>query len=509
MKKLFFSVMALAMGAIALVSCNKDDKNDEKNGGQEKYLPYEQQQKIIEQSVEGLAQTIDFKDLAGSVSTIVENVANLTSHRILWDLGLENACEKDSVFAAKFFAIKELLQSDDIDFNLEPLYFEADIMFMPNNEFGGITYPDSAVSYTGVNPDSVTLLPYINVVNHNSDRLKLNLKTMDNHVISVSLKGSNDKDVRMAWVDTKKGETKNINLPNTIDLSMTLDGKNILNAGGSLDTDFNAAVKGYYDRSAENDTTFKVSEVKVYGQNLSVNANVAIDKYAVNASAVYAARTGLKVDAKALLEGKEALAVNVNIDATLDEYINWAEYTTILSWAINPENVRSLDATAVLGGDQIKVVAALKENPFKYQEIISPVALFMGGSTPESDAIKAMIDKVNEILVGEIYFKGYDKPQAKLRVIYEEPTEKTKAVNSIFSSLIENISNSGLRIMVDTYDAEGNEVTISFNEYFGKINLQNALATLKSNFEEAFGSVIGQLLSVENTMFSKPEGEIL
>ena len=485
------------MGAIALVSCNKDDKNDEKSGGQEKYLPYEQQQKIIEQSVEGLAQTIDFKDLAGSVSTIVENVANLTSHRILWDLGLENACEKDSVFAAKFFAIKELLQSDDIDFNLEPLYFEADIMFMPNNEFGGITYPDSAVSYTGVNPDSVTLLPYINVVNHNSDRLKLNLKTMDNHVISVSLKGSNDKDVRMAWVDTKKGETKNINLPNTIDLSMTLDGKNILNAGGSLDTDFNAAVKGYYDRSAENDTTFKVSEFKAFGQNLTFNANVAIDKYAVAASAVYGARTGLNVDAKAMIDGNEALTVNVNLDATLEEYIDWCDYTTILSWAMNPDNVRSLNATAKLGGDQITVVAGLKENPVKYQEILSPVMMFLGGSTPESDAINAMIEKVNEIFVGEVYFKGYDKPQAKLRLVYEEPTEKTKAVNSVVSSLIGNISNSGLRIMVDTYDSDGNEVTITFNEYFGKINLQNALATLKANFAEAFGPLIAQLDNVK------------
>ena len=274
-------------------------------------------------------------------------------------------------------------------------------------------------------------------------------------------------------------------------MSITLDGKNVLSAGGLLDTDFNVAVTGYYDRSAENDTTFKVSEVKAFGQNLTLNANVAIDKYAVEASAIYGASTGLNVEAKAMIEDREALALNVNLDATLDEYINWADYTTILSWAMNPENVRSLKAKAVLGGDQIKVVASIKENPVKYQEILSPAMMFMGGGAPEADAIKTMIDKANEIFVGEIYFKGYDKPQAKLRIVYEEPTEKTKAGSSIFSSLIDNISNSGLRIMVDTYDAEGNEVTISFNEYFGKINLKGALDIVKTNFEEAFSSVIG------------------
>ena len=480
--------MALAMGAFALVSCNKDDKNDEKNGGQEKFLPYEQQQKIIEQSVEGLAQTIEFKDLAGSVSTILENVVKLANHEILWEWGLENACQ-DSLFAVKFAAIKELLNSDEIDFNLAPLYMEANITFMPNIPVG-IVDPDSTNEGAEFDPDEVALLPIIEVVNHNSDCFKANF-IVEDHVLVVTLKGSNEKDVRMAWVDTKKGETKNINLPNIIDLSITLDGKNVLSAGGLLDTDFNVAVTGYYDRSAENDTTFKVSEVKAFGQNLTLNANVAIDKYAVEASAIYGASTGLNVEAKAMIEDREALALNVNLDATLDEYINWADYTTILSWAMNPENVRSLKAKAVLGGDQIKVVASIKENPVKYQEILGPAMMFMGGGAPEADAIKTMIDKANEIFVGEIYFKGYDKPQAKLRIVYEEPTEKTKAGSSIFSSLIDNISNSGLRIMVDTYDAEGNEVTISFNEYFGKINLKGALDIVKTNFEEAFSSVIG------------------
>lgn len=502
--------MALAMGAFVFVSCSKDDdKNDEKNGGQDKFLPYEQQQRIIEQSVEGLAQAIEFNDLATSVNTVLGSVANLAGNKIDWNFGLEIAAGQDPVLGRKIAAVKELLKSDDINIVLDGLYFEADIEFAPKPSTGG-GYLDTVYSQRrggGVPGDSiaVTLIPVVKNVIHDTDRFKLNFKTVDNHVLSVILKGSNSKDARLSWVDTRKETTKNVNLPNAIQLSMTLDGKNILAFDGSLDTDFNVAVKGYYDRKAENDTTFNVSELKAYGQNLSVNANLAIDKYAFNANAVYTASTGLKVDAKALLDGKEALSVNVNIDATLDQYTNWADYTTIMSWAINPENVRSLDATAVLGGDQIKVVAALKENPVKYQEIMNGIAPFIAGSTPDADVVKAMIDKFNEIFVGEVYFKGYDKPQAKLRFVYEAPTEKTKAGSSIFSSLMENVANSGLRIMVDTYDAEGNEVTISFNEYFGKINLQGSLATLKSNFEQAFAPLIGMLSDINKVpLVSRP-----
>lgn len=499
------------MGAFALVSCNKDDKNDEKNGGQEKFLPYEQQQRIIEQSVEGLAQTIDFNDLAASLTTVINSVANLAGNEVDWNFGLEIAAGQDPVLGRKIAAIKELLKSDDINIVLDNLYFEADIEFAPKPSTGG-GYLDTVYSQRRSEGDVVpgdsialTLIPVVKNVIHNTDRFKLNFKTVDNHVISVILKGSNDKDARLSWVDTRKETTKNVNLPNVIQLSMAVDGKNIVSFDGSLDTDFNVVAKGYYDRNSENDTTFNVSEVSAYGQNLSLTANLAVDKYAVSANAVYTARTGLNVNAKALLYGNEALTVNVNLDVTLDEQINWAEPISLLNWAVDNEKVRGLNATAVLGGDQIKVVAALKENPVKYQEIMTGIAPFIAGSTPDADVVKAMIDKFNEIFVGEVYFKGYDKPQAKLRLVYEAPTEKTKAGSSIFSSLMDNVANSGLRIMVDTYDAEGNEVTISFNEYFGKINLQGSLATLKSNFEQAFAPLIGMLSNLNNKpMVSRP-----
>lgn len=508
MKKLLFSVMALAMGAFALVSCNKDDdKNDEKNGGQEKFLPYEQQQRIIEQSVEGLAQTIDFNDLAASLTTVINSVANLAGNEVDWNFGLEIAAGQDPVLGRKIAAIKELLKSDDINIVLDNLYFEADIEFAPKPSTGG-GYLDTVYSQRrggGVPGDSiaVTLIPVVKNVIHNTDRFKLNFKTVDNHVISVILKGSNDKDARLSWVDTRKETTKNVNLPNVIQLSMAVDGKNIVSFDGSLDTDFNVVAKGYYDRNAENDTTFKVSEVTAYGQNLSLTANLAIDKYAVSANAVYSARSGLNVDAKALLYGNEALTVNVNLDVTLDEHINWAEPLSLMNWAMDYEKVRGLNATAVLGGDQIKVVAALKENPVKYQEIMTGIAPFIAGITPEPDAVKAMVDKFNEIFVGEVYFKGYDKPQAKLKLIYEEPSAGTKA--NILSSVMDALNASGLRILVETYDAKGNVVMITFNEYFGMINLQGALATLRSNFQQAFAPLLGLLASDDGKQFvSRP-----
>jgi len=488
MRKLFFSVMALAMGAFAFVSCNKDDDKNEKNGGQDKFLPYEQQQKIIEQSVEGLAQSIDFNSLAGSVTTLINSLYKAEGYDIDWKAGIEIAAGADSIFAKKVNAIKELFNSSDINLNLEPLYFEADIEFIPNTEIGGITDPDS-IPNDSIGGITNVLLPSINVINHNSDRFLLNFKTIDEHVVTVSLKGTCDREARFAWVTGK--ETKNVNLPNFIDFSLTLDNKNVLTIGAGLDTDFNVVVKG--DRNG--DSSFKVSEVSAYGQNLSFNANATLDSYTVSANAVYGARSGLNVDAHVLMYGKDALSVNVNVDATLDEHINWREFTSILSWLMNYELVRGLNVNAVLGGDQIKVVAGLKENPVKYQEVLNGVAMIAGGSTPDPEAVKAMVDKINEILVGEIYFKGYDKPQAKLRLVYEAPApEGTKGeVSSMLSSITEAIAQSGLRILVDTYDAEGNEVTITVSEYFGKINLQGALSTVVSNFKQAFGPLMSMI----------------
>ena len=498
MKKLFFSVMALAMGAFAFVSCNKDDDKNEKNGGQDKFLPYEQQQKIIEQSVEGLAQNIDFNSLAGSVTTLINSLYKAEGYVIDWRAGIEIAAAEDSIFAGKISAIKELFNSSDINLNLEPLYFEADIEFdsVPATYYYN-SVDDSINAYPyyprhgGSEYMGGVLIPVIKNINHNTDRFLLNFKTIDEHEVNVSLKGSCDKEARFAWVTGK--ETKNVNLPNFIDFSLTLDNKNVLTFGGGLDTDFNVVVKG--DRNGEENSSFKVSEVTAYGQNLAFMANATIDSYTVSANAVYGARSGLNVDARVLMYGKEALSVNATVDATLDEHINWCEVPTILSWLMNYELVRGLNVSAALGGDQIKVVAGLKENPVKYQEVLNAVAMIVGGSTPDPEAVKAMVDKINEILVGEIYFKGYDKPQAKLRLVYEAPApEGTKGeVSSMLSSITEAIAQSGLRILVDTYDAEGNEVTITVSEYFGKINLQGALSTVVSNFKQAFGPLMSMI----------------
>ena len=494
MRKLFFSVMALAIGAFAFVSCNKDDDKNEKNGGQggqDSFLPYEQQQRIIEQTVGGLAQNIDFSGLAGSVSTIINSIYKVEGRDIDWKAGIEAAAAQDAMMARKIGAIKQMIESDDIDLkNLNALYFEADVEFVETVVVDSTLY----LMYGGRSEDLLSsdtvLIPVLKNVNHNADRFKLNFKTTDNHVLSVTLKGSSDKDARFTWLDIRKNETKNVNLPNAIDLSVTLDGQNLLSGDASLDTDFNVVLSGYYDKNSENDTVFKVSDASVYGQNLSFNANVAIDKYAVTANAVYRANTGLNVAAKALMEGKEALSVNVNVDATLTEQINWADYASILSWCMDYNKVRGLSADAAIGGDQIKVVAALKENPVKYQEVLSTAMMIVGGSTPEPEAVKAMIDKFNEIFVGEVYFKGYDKPQAKLRLVYEAPEGTKGEGSSMLSSITEAIAKSGLRILVDTYDADGNEVTITVNEYFGKINLQGALATVVSNFKQAFGPLM-------------------
>ena len=74
MKRLFFSVFALALGSFVFMSCDDDEKIDSKNGDNEKYMTVAEQQKAIQTSMEGLADAIEFSEFSQAVEVVSQAV---------------------------------------------------------------------------------------------------------------------------------------------------------------------------------------------------------------------------------------------------------------------------------------------------------------------------------------------------------------------------------------------------------------------------------------------------
>ena len=488
MRKLLFSLLALTIGALTFTSCDKEKEDDRKEEQKTpEYLSVEDQQSMISNAIGGIAESFDFNNLAQVVEIAVEELG----YPLNFDGAFDAMIEQDPILARKIEGLKNLMESEELSFDFESMYFEANIAFK-----------DTLISDTswvwngeGKREEEVetyqAYYPYLVSVNHNANRFLINIEAVDGHVYTLSLKGSNDTESRLTVVT--KEEAKSAILPNSVEVSLSLDGNTILSVGGDYTTDFRIVAQMEFDQEEQEE---KLARLTLSGNSFSSKGNLTIDKYTLSGNASYTAQDGLKADAKFLVSGKEALSVSAHLDATLSQYTNWVESSEIAAWAMDYNSVRSLSINAALGGDQIKAVIGLKENPVQYNEILTPVMSFVADAPIEPEAIQAMVDKFNEIFVGELWFKGFDKPQATLKLAYATPEDAEKINvedDDILAMIMAKIGASGLYFTVDSYDKDGKEITIPALEYFGKIDVSAFAQKVVANFQAAFGPLLSML----------------
>jgi hypothetical protein len=101
------------------------------------------------------------------------------------------------------------------------------------------------------------------------------------------------------------------------------------------------------------------------------------------------------------------------------------------------------------------------------------------------------IDRLNGIINAGIYFEGFKNPQATLRFVFGEARESGKG-KGVINSIEELFDRTGAYPVLIAHDADGNEVEVSFEEYFGKIDVSNLVSTVKEKFLATFGDFIGQ-----------------
>ena len=282
-------------------------------------------------------------------------------------------------------------------------------------------------------------------------------------------------------------------------MSVTIGNNTVLAANFGYETDFQVQVEGTgsiirKEVEGVKPDKFKLTKLILNGEELSLNAGVTLDKYSILAGVDYDKENGVNITAKAQMLGADILSIRAKIDATLSENLDWKNLMgSILPWLTNPDRMaRGGQIEAVLGNDDIKLLASfdLTDN-----EIVTALmALVLGQPKTQEDFDKArnMVEYLNNRIKGELYFKGYADPQAKIKFIFDPESVGEKNISKLddMDAMRENINKSGIHVMVDTYDSNGYAVTVSFQEYFGDIDIKTIGKTIVSKFKTAFGFVL-------------------
>ena len=121
MKRLFFSVFALALGSFVFMSCDDDEKIDGKSGDNEKYMTVAEQQKAIQTSLEGVADAIQFTEFSNAMNVVSGIIGREIGSEELFSI-LYNSPEilEDSMFQVKMTNAMMMYYGDTIIADLTP-----------------------------------------------------------------------------------------------------------------------------------------------------------------------------------------------------------------------------------------------------------------------------------------------------------------------------------------------------------------------------------------------------
>ena len=522
MKKLFFCVMSLVIGALLFVSCDKDEKDDLTEKSKEKQIErvdtstvftLSQQQNAFNQALVKLGQEMDFSDLSQAVGIVLKQFKN----NIEWEDALKAACKQDIALGRKVNAIKHFLRfSGDISINFDDINFEADIAFKDSvikdsSEYfyyKDTYYPDDSQIDEKVSAflDSLIIektkkVPFLlNDIDHNADKLKLNLHTTDGNIISLCLKGHNDSESRISVTDTIGKKARNVTLPDSLDILLSLNDDTLLCVNAGYATNFKVDVKGTKNEKNK----FKLSDLYFTGNELSLGAGASLGMYSIKTKVNYDDENGLNVGFAAGISSTEAVSGNIHLRGKMDNRFNWAELSSLLVWATNEEDFKGVDCYVNIFSDEIKMHVGI-ENPLLNGNVLQLFA-YLAATEPntlDEATIIRYVDEFNSVLKGEIYFKGYDQPQAIVRLAYEPQTKGALFdLNSTINSVVANFNRLGLKIGIETYNDDGVKVIVPFKDYFVEKDYKAFLNQLKQKFEIAFGQVINMLRGDGKGIFS-------
>lgn len=472
MKRLFFSAFALVLGSLAFISCNDDDKvgtDEGKNG--DKYMTLAEQQQAIQTSIDGVADAIEFTELTQAADVIAQAAGKKWSFLSLMPILNDSVLMQDSIFMTKLSYAMQLVTGDyqifeGKELDLSPLYMTADINVVDTVIYG----------------DTISALVLGNI-NYDVDYLLLNV-FIEDHAITVKAKiesGESEFD----YVNVEKNINARLPIPELIDITLSLDGKVLADVKSEYDSD--------YVISFTNDTISSDDEESfvVEGSKMSVKASAKIAGYELNGKLDFDEETGFEGSFAAKYGNSELFSANGKIAAVFKD-VDFTDSVSMMIWAQNPELLKSMSANASLGGGAVEFKGSL-ENPFKDKDLAKYMGTLMTGTILSDEEFEDMVAKFNELFKVGVYFKGYNQPQAVLKVKYIKDADKPAYDEeedeelSMFDVIGAQIMKAGGYMVFVVHDENGNEVEVSPEEYFGKIDVSYFVKTIQEKFAKAFG----------------------
>ena len=529
-------MIALSIGVCTFTSCTDKEKDDLlKEDNREKVDPnsvltISKQQAAFSRALNGLGNKIDFTNIAQAVTTVLTD----RGYHLKWETAMDSLRAQNPDLEAKLDALKNILDRDSlykkvlnrdsIYVDFEKLYFEAEIAFRDTvDSTRYFRYISS--HYNGVDLNTLEayqreelnkkidslMIPVILDFQNGTDQLKIKVNTGDGNYITLYLKGQNDTESRLSV--TVNDNSCPVALPSILDFSLSLNEEKLISVNADYTTDFKVEVKG---TKTNEDDDFKLSYLTFDGSDLSLNAGASLDIYSVKANASYDDENGFNVGFAANISNEEAVSGNIHLKAKNYKSFNWAmlsgvtslsDVASLLGWTSDPSYFKGIDCNVNVFKDQIRMKVNIG-NPLANAAILQLFATLMSDQqlTLPDTTMTRLINEFNKVFKGEIYFKGYDQPQAKVKLAYEPPTKGSSVdFSSIKDIVVANFERLGLKIGIETYDDQGYKTLYSFKNYFGGIDVKSFTDQIKNKFELTFGPMIS---GVVNQMFGSIEKKI-
>ena len=487
MKRLFFSVIALALGTFAFISCDKDDNVDDgKDGRGNKYMTVPEQQQAITNCLDGVAEALDFTELSKAAEVISGIIGRNIGMDELALMFYENPeLLEDATLIDKISTAMAMFMGDTIVIDLEPLYMSADLYMTDTLKVATVrTQSEDGTVSTRTDTVYYTKLSLANL-SYDVDCVQLNV-FVDGHKITLKANAEAGESTFRVKDDE---DDKTIVLPETVKITIDMDGKALASYNGEYKSDMNIFIDG--------------DNLSYQGSKLSTNGKLIVTGYELEGNYSLDLKTGMAGKLIAKYSGNALLSVDGNISAVF-EGLDLNDEAEVLAWAQDPEKLKSISLNASLAGGKVEFKGTM-ENPFKDEELAKILrTLMVPNATITKDKAELAIEKLNGIINAGFYFEGYKNAQAELKLIYREaPTGGKDGGNGAIDAAGELLDDINAYPVLVAHDEKGNEVEVSFEEYFAGVNPSNFAQIVSGKFMEAFGPLLSELQEKEEEIAQK------
>ena len=511
-KRNYLGFIAIIASVLFVLSCDKDDKllNDGEEPQKEeapKYLSINDQQDLLSGSALRVANTIDFAEYA-ELNSLVDTIF-YGKKDIVGFFESANALLSDSIFAGKYELIREILRKDTLNLDLTSSAVKVTYAFEDSiiryEDGSGEVELDTVINVKGVKvevpEDGSTSL----AATYLGQELVISMKLLDNSMDNVLSLGM---DSAPQELDPGFEEyATNLSIPDLFALNISLNGKTLFDFELTLDTDMNVVFpfdeEGVPDLNGLKFNQFSklVAVSKLKGGSFESESKLEF----LNPD------EGFRLSHQSKIDGRNLVQATYNLDASVGNLLteNGVDTYVLLGMLMNPTQLRGMDGTLSLGEDV--TIKARILNPFGQQVVMSTISeLMFSQNELTKEKAQPFLDSLNTIATLDVYFKGYDKAQAKLMFVYEDSAlyENFEGeiipilTNERFSMLLSKMASPEVATMVTGMldrmnvlpvvvapNDEGKEVYVRLDQYLSGIDLKTPAMVVVNKLGESLHSL--------------------